>query len=198
MKRRSFLKVKLGLAAGLLSLSSLGFSADAPVHPKVLIETSEGPIMLELYPESAPKTVENFLGYVNDGFYDGTIFHRVIGNFMIQGGGFDGNMNKKHTKAPILNEADNGLRNRIGTIAMARTNDPHSASSQFFINVAQNSFLDHKEKSSSQAWGYAVFGKVIQGMNVVNKIRNARTGFKNGMGDVPVQPITITKAVQVK
>nr|WP_240693258.1 peptidylprolyl isomerase [Thiomicrorhabdus indica] len=153
--------------------------------------------MLELYPEKAPKTVENFLGYVNDRFYDGTIFHRVIGNFMIQGGGFDEKMNKKLTKAPILNEADNGLRNRIGTIAMARTNDPHSATAQFFINVSQNTFLDHKEKSSSQAWGYTVFGKVIKGMSVVNKIRQTRTGFKNGMADVPTQTIKILKVRQV-
>ncbi|WP_130537511.1 peptidylprolyl isomerase [Thiomicrorhabdus indica] len=194
MKRRHFLKLKLGLAAGLLSIATF---AQAAENPKVLINTSEGAIMLELYPEKAPKTVENFLGYVNDRFYDGTIFHRVIGNFMIQGGGFDEKMNKKLTKAPILNEADNGLRNRIGTIAMARTNDPHSATAQFFINVSQNTFLDHKEKSSSQAWGYTVFGKVIKGMSVVNKIRQTRTGFKNGMADVPTQTIKILKVRQV-
>jgi len=194
MKRRQFLKLKLGLAAGLLSIATF---AQAAENPKVLINTSEGAIMLELYPEKAPKTVENFLGYVNDRFYDGTIFHRVIGNFMIQGGGFDEKMNKKLTKAPILNEADNGLRNRIGTIAMARTNDPHSATAQFFINVSQNTFLDHKEKSSSQAWGYTVFGKVIKGMSVVNKIRQTRTGFKNGMADVPTQTIKILKVRQV-
>ena len=194
MKRRHFLKLKLVLAAGLLSVATF---AQAAENPKVLIDTSEGAIMLELYPEKAPKTVENFLGYVNDRFYDGTIFHRVIGNFMIQGGGFDEKMNKKLTKAPILNEADNGLRNRIGTIAMARTNDPHSATAQFFINVSQNTFLDHKEKSSSQAWGYAVFGKVIKGMSTVNKIRQTRTGFKNGMADVPTQTIKILKVRQV-
>lgn len=200
MKRRLFLKLKLGLAAGLLSVASLA-SAQTPApatNPKVLIETTEGQIMLELYPAQAPATVKNFLGYVNDQFYDGTIFHRVIGNFMIQGGGFDKNMNKKITKAPIMNEADNGLRNRIGTVAMARTNDPHSATAQFFINVAQNNFLDHKEKSSSQAWGYAVFGKVIKGMNVVNNIRNVRTGYKNGMADVPVKPVEILKVRQVQ
>lgn len=195
MKRRHFLKLKLGLAAGLLSIASF---AQAAENPKVLMDTSEGSIMLELYPEKAPKTVENFLGYVNDRFYDDTIFHRVIGNFMIQGGGFDEKMNKKLTKAPILNEADNGLRNRIGTIAMARTNDPHSATAQFFINVSQNTFLDHKEKSSSQAWGYAVFGKVVKGMSVVNKIRQTRTGFKNGMADVPTKTIKILKVRQVK
>lgn len=198
MKRRQFLKLKLGVAACLLTVSSLSFSAEPVKHPKVLMETSEGSIMLELYPESAPKTVENFLSYVDERFYDDTIFHRVISNFMIQGGGFDERMNKKITKAPITNEADNGLRNRIGTIAMARTNDPHSASSQFFINVAQNSFLDHKEKSSSQAWGYAVFGKVINGMSVVNKIRNVRTGYKNGMGDVPLEAVKILKVRRVE
>ena len=195
MKRRHFLKLKLGLAAGLLSIASF---AQAAENPKVLMDTSEGSIMLELYPEKAPKTVENFLGYVNDRFYDDTIFHRVIGNFMIQGGGFDEKMNKKLTKAPILNEADNGLRNRIGTVAMARTNDPHSATAQFFINVSQNTFLDHKEKSSSRAWGYAVFGKVVKGMSVVNKIRQTRTGFKNGMADVPTKTIKILKVRQVK
>lgn len=199
MRRRVFLKCKLGLAAMLLSGASLVQAGDAPAtHPKVLIETSEGPIMLELYPEKAPKTVKNFLNYVNERFYDGTIFHRVIGNFMIQGGGFDEKLNKKATQAPIINEADNGLRNRIGTIAMARTNDPHSATAQFFINVAQNSFLDHREKSSSQAWGYAVFGRVIKGMGNVNKIRQVKTGFKNGMGDVPLKPVKILKVRQVK
>lgn len=198
MKRRHFLKLKIGLAAGLLSLSSLGLSAEKTEYPRVLMETNQGSVMIELYPEKAPKTVENFLSYVNERFYDGTIFHRVIPNFMIQGGGFDQRMNKKITKAPIINEAGNGLRNRIGTVAMARTNDPHSATAQFFINVGQNSFLDHREKSSSQAWGYAVFGKVIKGMSVVNTIRMTRTGFKNGMKDVPQTPIIIEKIRQVK
>lgn len=166
--------------------------------PQVLLETSKGTIVVELYPEKAPKTVENFLSYVNDKFYDGTIFHRVIPNFMIQGGGFNQNFDKKITRDPIISEADNGLRNRIGTLAMARTNDPHSATAQFFINVAQNSMLDFKEKSSSRAWGYAVFGKVIKGMHVVNKIRNTPTGYKNAMKDVPEQTITIIKARQIK
>lgn len=198
MKRRHFLKLKLGLAAGLLSMVSIASAAENGDHPKVLMETNLGSVMIELYPDKAPKTVENFLNYVNARFYDGTIFHRVIPNFMVQGGGFDERMNKKNTKAPILNEADNGLRNRIGTVAMARTNDPHSATAQFFINVAQNSFLDHREKSSSRAWGYTVFGKVVKGMSVVNNIRMTPTGFKNGMKDVPQTPVIIEKIRQVK
>jgi len=168
-----------------------------PSDPQVLMETSMGTIMLELYPKKAPATVKNFLRYVNEGFYDGTIFHRVIPNFMIQGGGFTSDLQKKMTHAPIQNEADNGLRNRIGTIAMARTNDPNSATAQFFINVNQNAFLDFKEKTP-RGWGYAVFGRVIKGMRVVNKIRKVKTGFQNGMGNVPNQPITIIKMRQVK
>lgn len=166
-------------------------------NPQVLMETSEGTLLIELYPNKAPKTVENFLKYVNEGFYDGTIFHRVIANFMIQGGGFTEDMQKKITHAPITNEADNMLRNRIGTIAMARTNDPHSATSQFFINTAQNNALDFREKTP-RAWGYAVFGRVINGMKTVNKIRLQRTSSKAGMMDVPVKTVTITKARQVK
>lgn len=165
--------------------------------PQVLIETTKGNIILELYPSKAPKSVKNFLRYVNEGFYDGTIFHRVISNFMIQGGGFTEQMRQKETHAPIQNEADNGLKNQIGTVAMARTNDPHSASSQFFINVAQNSFLDFREKTE-RAYGYAVFGRVINGMRVVNKIRQAKTGFNSGMGDVPLSPIVMTKVTQIK
>lgn len=166
-------------------------------NPRVLMETSMGNIMIELYPDKAPESVKNFLRYVNEGFYDGTIFHRVIPNFMIQGGGFNTDMQKKMTHAPITNEADNGLRNEIGTIAMARTNDPQSATAQFFINVAQNSFLDFREKTP-RAWGYAVFGRVTQGMKVVNSIRNVKTGFKNGMGDVPVDTVEIIKVRQIK
>jgi peptidyl-prolyl cis-trans isomerase B (cyclophilin B) len=201
MTRRLFLTLKIGLL-GLL-LSPLHAWAESPdsaassTHPQVLLQTNMGNIVLELYPEKAPKTVENFLAYVNEGFYDGTIFHRVIPNFMIQGGGFTEQMSKKITRAPITNEADNGLRNRIGTVAMARTNDPHSATAQFFINVAQNSFLDFREKTD-RAYGYAVFGKVTQGMKVVNKIRTVRTGFKNGHGDVPLEAVIIEKARQIK
>ncbi|QKI89376.1 peptidylprolyl isomerase [Thiomicrorhabdus xiamenensis] len=195
MSRRLFLALK---AAFLSLLLSHAFTAQAAENPQVLIETNKGNILVELYPEKAPKTVENFLTYVNEKFYDGTIFHRVIKDFMIQGGGFDKYMNRKPTHAPVQNEADNGLRNRIGTLAMARTNDPHSASSQFFINTNQNSFLDHREKSSSRAWGYTVFGRVIKGMRIVNEISHVRTGFKDGMGDVPAETVEIIKARQIK
>lgn len=203
MTRRLFLKLNTALITLLLTFSvqAQSDSKAATSNPQVLMETSEGTILLELYPDKAPKTVENFLSYVNDEFYDGTIFHRVIENFMVQGGGFtedsSGDFNKKITKAPIMNEADNGLRNRIGSVAMARTNDPHSATAQFFINTAQNNFLDFREKTS-RAWGYAVFGRVVKGMKTVNKIRMASTGFKNGMKDVPKKTITIIKARQVK
>ena len=166
-------------------------------NPQVLIETNMGDITMELYPEKAPQSVENFLAYVNEGFYDGTIFHRVIADFMVQGGGFTQDMQKKPTRAPIQNEADNGLRNKIGMVSMARTNDPHSASAQFFINVAQNSFLDFREKTD-RAYGYAVFGRVTQGMKVVNQIRQLKTGFKEGFGDVPIQSVIIEKASQIK
>lgn len=164
--------------------------------PRVMFETSKGSFIMELYPDKAPKTVKNFLRYVNEGFYDGTIFHRVIPNFMIQGGGFTANMDKKDTHNPIENEADNGLYNRIGTVAMARTSDPHSASSQFFINVAKNTFLDFREKTD-RAWGYAVFGRITEGMKVVNEIRQVKTGFKNGMADVPAETVSIIKARQI-
>lgn len=166
-------------------------------NPQVLIETSMGNIMLELFPQKAPKTVENFLRYVNEEFYDGTIFHRVIPNFMIQGGGFTPNLQKKLTHEPIKNEARNDLRNRIGTIAMARTNDPHSATAQFFINVSQNTMLDFREKTT-RGYGYAVFGRVIQGMKVVNTIRSVRTTSQNGMRDIPKEPVIIIKVRQVK
>ncbi|NCN44486.1 MAG: peptidylprolyl isomerase [Piscirickettsiaceae bacterium CG_4_9_14_3_um_filter_43_564] len=179
-----------------LFIFNQAFAADKSL-PQVLIETNKGNIILELYPDKAPKSVENFLRYVNEGFYDGTIFHRVIANFMIQGGGFTPEMHQKPAHDPIQNEADNGLKNQIGTVAMARTNDPHSASSQFFINVAQNSFLDFREKTE-RAYGYAVFGRVINGMRAVNQIRQAKTGFNSGMGDVPLSPIIMTKVSQIK
>ncbi|KUJ72957.1 peptidylprolyl isomerase [Thiomicrospira sp. WB1] len=190
--------MRQSLTAFILFLSSLlVWPAQAADKPQVLIETNQGNIVLELYPEKAPKSVENFLRYVNEGFYNGTIFHRVIPDFMVQGGGFTPDLQKKLTHGPIHNEADNGLRNRVGTVAMARTNDPHSATSQFFINVAKNTFLDFREKTP-RAYGYAVFGRVIKGMRTVNKIRTARTGFKNGMGDVPLEPIIMEKVVQIK
>jgi peptidyl-prolyl cis-trans isomerase B (cyclophilin B) len=157
---------------------------------QVLMTTTVGPITLELDADSAPKTVENFLSYVSSGFYDGTIFHRVIDNFMIQGGGFDADMGQKATEAPIENEANNGLTNLRGTIAMARTQDPHSATAQFFINVNDNDFLNHTGENR-QGWGYAVFGKVAEGEDVLDKIRCVQTGSQAGHQDVPVEPIII-------
>jgi peptidyl-prolyl cis-trans isomerase B (cyclophilin B) len=159
----------------------------------VKIETSMGDIFIELDEEKAPKTTANFLEYVNAGHYDGTIFHRVIDGFMIQGGGMDGEMKEKGTGAPVENEADNGLINDAYTVAMARTMDPHSATAQFFINVKKNDFLNHTAKTA-QGWGYAVFGKVAKGHGVVNKIKGVATG-RNGMhDDVPKEPVTIVKA----
>ena len=175
---------------------TLGFftqvSAEPAQSPRVLMETSEGSMIIELYPDKAPKTVENFLNYVNQGFYDGTIFHRVIANFMIQGGGMDESLRRKPTQPPIQNEADNGLQNRIGSIAMARTNDPHSATSQFFINVANNGFLDFREKTD-RAYGYTVFGRVVEGMRTVNQIRSVPTGSQGGHQDVPLKPVIIQR-----
>lgn len=163
---------------------------------KVKMETNQGDIVLELYPDKAPKTVSNFLKYVEDGYYSGTIFHRVIDGFMIQGGGFDEKYTRKETKPPVLNEADNGLKNDLGTIAMARTMDPHSATAQFFINVKNNDFLNHTNKTP-RGWGYAVFGKVIKGMDTVDKIRNIPTGSGGPFPtDVPQKMITI-KAMSV-
>ena len=159
----------------------------------VVLETTRGDITIELDPTRAPQTVENFLAYVEDGFYDGTIFHRVIDGFMIQGGGFTADMERKPTRAPVMNEADNGLPNDAGTVAMARTSDPHSATSQFFINVADNAFLNFRAKSP-RGWGYAVFGRVVDGMDVVNAIRTVDTGTRAGMKDVPVENVTIERA----
>ncbi|WP_022850759.1 peptidylprolyl isomerase [Limisalsivibrio acetivorans] len=157
----------------------------------VVIETTYGDIKLELYPEKAPKTVENFMNYVNSGFYDGTTFHRVIPGFMIQGGGFTEEYDKKPTNEPIENEADNGLKNERGTIAMARTPDPHSASSQFFINVADNDFLNYSAPTP-RGYGYAVFGRVTEGMDVVDKIVSVKTGSIGPFPkDAPLEPVII-------
>jgi peptidyl-prolyl cis-trans isomerase B (cyclophilin B) len=161
----------------------------------VIIRTTFGEITLELDKEKAPKTVANFEAYVQDGFFDGTIFHRVIDNFMIQGGGFDADMNQKSSGTPIENEADNGLKNDFGTIAMARTNDPHSATAQFFINVKDNDFLNHSGKNP-QGWGYAVFGKVTAGEDVLDKIRAVPTTSRAGHQDVPADPVII-ESVQI-
>ncbi len=160
---------------------------------KVTLDTNHGTITLLLDSEKAPKTVENFKTYVENGHYDGTIFHRVIDGFMIQGGGFTPDMKQKGTLAPIENEADNGLKNTLGSIAMARTNDPHSATAQFFINVADNGFLNHTSPSP-QGWGYAVFGEVIDGMDVVNSIKSVSTGNNGVHQDVPKESVVINKA----
>jgi peptidyl-prolyl cis-trans isomerase B (cyclophilin B) len=163
----------------------------------IKLTTNHGPITLELDTENAPKTTANFIAYVNAGHYDGTIFHRVINGFMIQGGGMSVGMKEKETQAPIENEAAStsqvGLTNERGTIAMARTSDPHSATSQFFINVADNDFLNHKS-ASGQGWGYCVFGRVVDGMDVVDKIKNVKTGNKGFHQDVPVEDVIIEKA----
>ncbi|MAK44210.1 MULTISPECIES: peptidylprolyl isomerase [Spongiibacter] len=159
----------------------------------VIFKTNFGDIKIELDFENAPKTAENFKQYVEEGFYDGTIFHRVIDGFMIQGGGFEPGMKQKATREPIENEADNGLKNTVGTLAMARTMDPHSASAQFFINVKDNDFLNHSGKNM-QGWGYAVFGKVSEGMDVVEKIKAVRTTSAAGHQDVPAEDVIIEKA----
>lgn len=161
--------------------------------PVVELDTNMGAIVIELNEEKAPKTVENFLNYVKSGHYDGTIFHRIIDGFMIQGGGMDAEMNEKATNAPVENEADNGLKNDAGTIAMARTQDPHSATSQFFVNVKNNDFLNHSGKNM-QGWGYTVFGKVTSGMDVIEKMRGVPTGRFGMHADVPKEPVVINSA----
>ena len=160
----------------------------------VILNTIYGSIKLELDAQRAPVTVANFLTYAREGFYDGTLFHRVIDNFMIQGGGFDADMQQKSTREPIDNEADNGLKNDFGTIAMARTMDPHSATAQFFINVKDNDFLNHSAKTQ-QGWGYAVFGKVIEGKEVLDKIRAVPTAPRGGHQDVPIEAVIIESVV---
>lgn len=167
------------------------------VDPQVELVTSKGKIVLELYPQKAPETVKNFLVYVDAKFYDGTIFHRVIPKFMIQGGGFTADMKRKPTRPPIINEADNGLKNDRGTIAMARTSDPHSATAQFFINSVNNDFLNFRSKTS-QGWGYVVFGRIIQSMTVLDAISKVRTGARGPNRDVPLEPIVILKAQRLK
>jgi len=180
------MKNLFALAAGLLwSLSALA------ANPLVEMKTNQGLVVIELYADKAPKTVENFLQYVKDGFYNGTIFHRVIDGFMIQGGGFEPGMKQKPTRAPIDNEAKNGLKNAAGTLAMARTQDPHSASAQFFINLVDNRPLDYP---SRDGWGYAVFGKVSQGLDIVQKIAKVKTGNAGFHQNVPVDPVIIESA----
>lgn len=162
----------------------------------VELHTNHGVIKLELDAEKAPKSVENFLNYVKAGHYDNTVFHRVIDGFMIQGGGFEPGMKQKPTAEPINNEANNGLKNVNGSVAMARTNDPHSATAQFFINVNDNDFLNHSSPTP-QGWGYAVFGKVVEGMDIVEKIKKVKTGSKGFHQDVPVDDVVIERAVIV-
>ncbi len=174
-----------------------GSAIAADINPKVVLETSKGKIVLELYPDKAPETVKNFLSYVDAKFYDGMIFHRVIPKFMIQGGGFTTDMKRKTTRAPINNEADKGLKNDRGTIAMARTGDPHSATAQFFINTINNDFLNHKSKTQ-QGWGYAAFGKVIEGMKTVDAISAVKTTTRGSYRDVPVEPVVIKSARRLK
>ncbi|CAI0871196.1 peptidylprolyl isomerase B [Serratia plymuthica] len=157
----------------------------------VTFHTNHGDIVINTFADKAPVTVENFLSYCRAGFYDNTIFHRVINGFMIQGGGFEPGMNQKDTKATIKNEANNGLKNTVGTLAMARTNDPHSATAQFFINVADNDFLNFRAESA-QGWGYCVFAEVVEGMDVVNKIKAVKTGRSGMHQDVPVEDVIVT------
>jgi len=190
------------IAVAVLALVSVGASALAKGKskktPPVLVEvkTSLGSFRVELYPDKAPKTVENFLQYVDAGFYDATVFHRVIADFMIQGGGFDKDLNKKPTRDPITNEAKGALSNKRGTIAMARTSDPHSATAQFFVNVKDNPNLDASKKEGGH--GYTAFGKVVAGMDVVDKIKAVPTGYAGGMGDVPTTPVVIESIRRVK
>lgn len=175
----------------MLSCLSLFCAAEAAAgNPVVLMETSLGKVRLELFAKEAPISVKNFLDYVKNGFYDGVIFHRVIPGFMVQGGGFTPDLTQKQTGAPIKNEADNGLKNQAGTLAMARTAVVDSATAQFFINVADNVFLNHRDKTP-QGYGYAVFGKVVEGMDVVNRIAAVRTGSRNGFRDVPKTAVAI-------
>jgi peptidyl-prolyl cis-trans isomerase B (cyclophilin B) len=188
--------MKTTLVSALIILSILIFAGSvigADINPKIVLETSKGKIVLELFPGNAPETVKNFLNYVDAKFYDGMIFHRVIPNFMIQGGGFTTDMKRKTTQAPIKNEADKGLKNDRGTIAMARTGDPHSATAQFFINSKNNDFLNYRSKTQ-QGWGYAAFGKVVDGMKTLDAISAVKTKTVGGSRDVPAVPVVITSA----
>ena len=188
------------LFGGLLCLNAQA-ATNSPTqkgsHSMVKLHTNHGVITLQLDAEKAPNTVRNFLDYVNSGFYSNTVFHRVIDNFMVQGGGFEPGMKQKQTKAPIQNEAANGLRNDNYTVAMARTGDPHSASAQFFINVKNNDFLNYTAPNQ-QGYGYCVFGKVVEGMDVVDKIRKIKTGNRSGFQDVPLEDVIITKAEAIR
>ena len=191
--KTTFVSILLALIVFVISCAAV----TAGDNPRVVLDTSKGKIVLELYPDKAPETVNNFLFYVDTEFYDGTIFHRVIPGFMIQGGGFTADMNRKTTLAPIKNEADTGLKNDRGTIAMARTQDPHSATAQFFINTADNHSLNYKMKSG-QGWGYAAFGKVIEGMDTVDAISAVKTTSQGPYQNVPAEPVVIRSARRYK
>lgn len=209
MKFSAFgLRIMRSLAlVGMIPLVSLSAHAAPPSNstqkqgvtsmstsPRVKMSTNQGDFIISLNAEKAPKTVANFLAYVKDGFFDGTIFHRVIDGFMIQGGGFEPGMKQKPTKAPVENEANNGLKNNKYTLAMARTSDPHSATAQFFINVANNDFLNHTAPTA-QGWGYAVFGEVVEGQDVIDKMKGVPTGNSGFHQNVPTNDLVITKAV---
>jgi peptidyl-prolyl cis-trans isomerase A (cyclophilin A) len=185
------------LVAALVLVAGLALAQTPAANPKVLLKTSLGDITIELYPAKAPITVKNFLEYVNDKFYDGTIFHRVIPGFMIQGGGYTADMGEKPTKGAIKNEAGNGLKNDRGTIAMARLPEPDTATAQFFINLVNTEGLNHKD-NTPEGFGYCVFGKVVAGMDVVDKIAAVPTGTRRGHANVPREPITILSATVVK
>jgi len=192
------MKIKTIVILGaLVALVAAGAGMAVAANPKVEMETSKGKMVIELFPDKAPETVKNFLNYVETKYYDGTIFHRVIPKFMIQGGGFTADMKQKSAGAPIKNEADNGLKNDRGTIAMARTGDPHSATAQFFINSVNNDFLNHKSKTQ-QGWGYVVFGKVTVGMDVVDSISAVKTVTRGNYRDVPAETIEIISARVLK
>ena len=200
---------RLGVALFASALLTAGTSAAAAnpttnegnstmtTDTRVKLQTNHGDIVIELNAEKAPKTTANFLEYVRDGFYDGTVFHRVINNFMIQGGGFEAGMKQKKTGQPVENEANNGLKNDRYTIAMARTSDPHSATAQFFINVADNDFLNHTAPTTN-GWGYTVFGKVVEGTETVDKIKGVKTGSRGFHQDVPAEDVVIEKASVVE
>jgi peptidylprolyl isomerase/peptidyl-prolyl cis-trans isomerase B (cyclophilin B) len=204
MTRSPLFSTTLFIGALMLGISGCGASepgkqavstapaAGQSANPRVLIETSKGNITVEVFPGQAPLSAENFINYVKSGYYDGLIFHRVIPGFMVQGGGMNASMAEKPHGAPIQNEADNGLKNLRGTLAMARTGDPHSASSQFFINVADNAFLNHRGKSVD-GWGYAVFGEVVDGMDVVDAIVAVPRGNRGPHGDVPIEPVMMKR-----
>ena len=190
-------KIYGALAIVAMACALGGCDKKAVENPQIILETSSGKIILELYLDRAPETVKNFIAYIDSEFYNDTVFHRVIPNFMIQGGGFTAGMRRKPTQMPIKNEADNGLKNERGTIAMARTADPNSATAQFFINTVNNEFLNHRSKDS-KGWGYAVFGRVAEGMDVVDALAGVKTGTRGAYRDVPIEPVVIRKAQRIK